>query len=107
MKNLKEFLLPAPQRTAEDNLPMIAAQKSAIIGAIFGGYIGYLLRPSIPVYGQLSFETVISRGAHLRGFEQLFVPAAQLSFNYIIAGIIIGAFIGLIVYGIYIKKDTK
>ena len=45
--------------------------------------------------GQLPFETVITRGANLKGMDQLFVPLAQNSFNITMAGLVIGTILGL------------
>ena len=70
--------------------------KLGIAGLIIGGIVGFLLRPSVPLMGQLPFTTVITRGANLRGFDQLLTGYARTSFNYLVAGIIVGAVIGLI-----------
>ena len=67
-----------------------------IAGLLIGSVVGYLLRPSVPFMGQLPFTTVITRGANLRGFDQLLTGYARTSFNYLIAGMILGAIIGLI-----------
>lgn len=78
---------------------------SMVLGALAGGYVGFLLRPMSALYGQLPFETVIVQGANLRGeFERLLIPLAQLSFNYMVAGAIIGAFIGLVTYRVLFRK---
>lgn len=63
-------------------------------GALAGGILGYLLRPSAPFIGQLSFESVITRGANLHGADTLLIPFAETSFNYLIAGVIIGGIVG-------------
>jgi hypothetical protein len=47
--------------------------------------------------GQLPFGAVITRGATLKGVDQILVPLAQRSFNIMMAGLIIGAVIGLVV----------
>ena len=70
--------------------------KLGIAGLIIGGIVGFLLRPSVPLMGQLPFTTVITRGANLHGFDQLLTGYARTSFNYLVAGIIVGAVIGLI-----------
>ncbi len=67
-----------------------------IAGLLIGSVVGYLLRPSVPFMGQLPFTTVITRGANLRGFDQLLTGYARTSFNYLIAGMILGAIVGLI-----------
>jgi len=67
----------------------------AVLGFFAGGFIGYLLRPSHPYIGQLPFETVITRGAKLEEFDSfLYGPIAEVSFNYIVVGAILGLFIG-------------
>ena len=35
-----------------------------LLGALIGGLIGFLLRPSVPIIGQLPFEHVITAGAN-------------------------------------------
>jgi hypothetical protein len=70
--------------------------KLLLAGLAVGGLVGFLLRPSVPLMGQLPFITVISRGANLRGLDQLLTGYARTSFNYLVAGIIVGAVIGMI-----------
>jgi uncharacterized membrane protein (UPF0136 family) len=70
--------------------------KLAITGLLIGGLIGFLLRPSVPLMGQLPFTTVITRGANLRGLDQLLLGYARSSFNYLVAGVVLGAIVGLI-----------
>ena len=70
--------------------------KLAIVGLLIGGAVGFLLRPSVPLMGQLPFTTVITRGANLRGLDQLLLGYARSSFNYVVAGVVLGALIGLI-----------
>jgi hypothetical protein len=65
-----------------------------IVGGVLGGFVGFLLRPSPMLIGQLPFETVLLRGANLRGMDMLLVPVAQTSFNMVVAGAIIGAVVG-------------
>lgn len=64
------------------------------LGLLLGGLVGFLLRPSATLVGQLPFETVITRGANLSGLNRLLVPTAQTSFNILVAGALIGAFAG-------------
>ena len=66
-------------------------------GAVIGGTIGFLLRPSALLIGQLPFTTVITRGANLAGVDQVLVPLAQKSFNIMVAGAIIGAVVGAVI----------
>ena len=71
--------------------------KLLLAGVAVGGLVGFLLRPSVPLMGQLPFITVITRGANLRGLDQLLTGYARTSFNYLVAGILVGAVVGLIV----------
>ena len=61
------------------------------VGFVLGGFIGFLMRPSVMLIGQLPLGTVITRGSALSGLEQLAVPAAQQSFNVMVTGALIGA----------------
>lgn len=70
--------------------------KLTIAGLLMGSIVGFLLRPSVPSTGQLPFTTVITRGANLRGLDQLLLGYAHTSFNYLIAGMILGAIVGMI-----------
>jgi len=70
--------------------------KLLLAGLAVGGLVGFLLRPTVPLMGQLPFITVITRGANLRGLDQLLTGYARTSFNYLVAGIIVGAVIGMI-----------
>lgn len=63
-------------------------------GILIGSFIGFLLRPSVPMVGQLDFMTVITRGANLQGLDQLLISVAETSFNYLFVGTIIGGAIG-------------
>ena len=70
--------------------------KLTIAGLLIGSVVGFLLRPSVPLMGQLPFTTVVTRGANLRGLDQLLLGYARTSFNYLIAGMVIGTIVGLI-----------
>lgn len=78
-------------------LPQSSADATALtililgIGAIFGGLLGFLFRPSAPMIGQLPFDTVITRGSDLKGIEIFLKPTAEVSFNYVLGGAIIGS----------------
>jgi hypothetical protein len=74
-------------------------------GAFIGSFIGYLLRPSAPLVGQLPLTTVLTRGSDLRGINQILIPLAQTSFNYIIVGIVLGWVIGAIA-GLLLSKRS-
>jgi len=64
------------------------------IGILVGGFLGFLMRPSVFLIGQLPFGTVITRGSALSGIDQLLVPTAQQSFNVMVLGALIGAAVG-------------
>jgi hypothetical protein len=70
---------------------------ATLIGAIGGGLVGFFLRPSVPLLGQLPFETVISRGANLSGLDIILRSTAETSFNYLAAGLVAGAILGWMV----------
>ncbi len=72
---------------------------AAVFGALFGGLVAFLLRPSI-MGEQLPFSAVITRGATLKGMGQLAAPLAHSSFNYFVAGILVGAFTGFFLHHI-------
>ena len=66
------------------------------VGFVLGGFVGFLLRPSAPFIGQLSFVTVITRGATLSGLDRLLVPTAETSFNYMVSGALLVGMIGAV-----------
>ncbi len=68
-----------------------------VVGLLVGGFVGFQLRPSAFLVGQLPFETVITRGANLKGLDALLISTAQTSFNYMLAGAALGAACGLAV----------
>jgi hypothetical protein len=68
-----------------------------VIGFFIGGLIAFLYRPSAFLVGQLPFDVVITRGANLKGVDQVLIPLAQSSFNNMIAIALIGALIGIAV----------
>lgn len=68
----------------------------ALLGILVGGYIGFLLRPSLMLVGQLPFKKVIFAGINLKGVDQLFVKTAQTSFLYMALGAVGGLVMGLI-----------
>ena len=76
------------------------------LGLILGGVIGFLLRPSAMLIGQLPFETVISRGANLQGLDKLLVPTAQSSFNIMVVGAIVGAVVGVVVGQMLARRSS-
>ncbi len=73
-------------------------------GFLAGAAIGYLYRPPAILVGQLPFEHVISRGTTLKGLDQMFLEVAQKSFDYMVAGGIIGAVLGVVAAILYQRK---
>jgi hypothetical protein len=65
------------------------------IGFFIGGITGFLYRPSAFLIGQLPLDVVITRGANLKGMDQVLIPLAQSSFNNMIAIGLIGALVGI------------
>jgi hypothetical protein len=76
-----------------------------VIGLFVGAFVGFQLRPSAFLVGQLPLGTVITRGANLSGLDVLLVSTAQTSFNYMLAGAAVGAACGLAV-GLLTSKRT-
>lgn len=68
----------------------------AVGGTIMGGYIGYLLRPTVPMLGKIPFPDLITRGSRLDGINPLLVSSARTSFNYFMAGVLLGIALGAI-----------
>lgn len=77
-----------------------------IVGLAVGASVGYFYRPPAFLVGQLPFDVVITRGGSLQGFEQIYLHVARTSFNYLLAGGVIGATLG-IVGGIFLSKRGK
>jgi hypothetical protein len=77
----------------------------AVIGILVGGFIGFLLRPSLLLVGQLPFEKVILAGTNLKGVDQFFVKTAQTSFLYMVLGAAGGLVIGLILAAVMTGKQ--
>lgn len=95
-----------PLNRASSSTPRKIIVGLGSLGIFVGGAIGFLLRPSAPLVGQLPFETVITQGSHLRGFDRVLVATAQASFNYMIVGVILGAVIGAIIGAFFAKKKS-
>jgi uncharacterized membrane protein YfcA len=66
-----------------------------IAGALVGGVLGFLFRPSLPLIGQLPFSVVITAGANLTDADaSLLKPIARQSLGYLIAGTAVVGFAG-------------
>ncbi|WP_445476302.1 hypothetical protein ACT9XH_06275 [Methanococcoides methylutens] len=74
------------------------------LGTLIGGSIAFLLRPEAPQIGQLPFGVVATRGTELTSVDEMLIPIAEASFNYMIAGAIIGAIIGMAIFWTMSKK---
>jgi hypothetical protein len=68
-----------------------------IVGFVAGGFLGFLYRPSAFLIGQLPFDVVITRGANLKGMDQVLISMAQTSFNNMATVAVVGAVIGFVV----------
>ena len=95
---------PAKQHNSTPGYPGVLY----VLGPLMGGMIGYLMRPSVFLIGQLPFSTVITRGARLHGLDMaLLVPTAQQSFNYLALGFLAGLAVAYILVQITRYKATQ
>lgn len=78
----------------------------AVIGFLIGGFVGFQLRPAAFLVGQLPFGTVLTRGSNLTGLEALLIPTAQTSFNYMLAGAVLGAACGALAGALGSKRTA-
>lgn len=69
----------------------------AVVGLLLGAAVGYFYRPPAFLVGQLPFHVVITRGTTLKGLDQVYIPVAESSFNYLLAGAVLGAVVGYLV----------
>jgi hypothetical protein len=65
--------------------------RGCALGVMLGAFVGFLMRPNVPLVGQLPFGVVLTRGSYLTGLDTLVRSAAEQSFNYMLIGAIIGA----------------
>jgi hypothetical protein len=83
--------------------PLVPA---GLAGFVAGAAVGYLYRPPALLIGQLPFKYVITRGTSLKGIDQIYIPTAEASFNYLLAGGLVGA--GVAVAAIlFLKRGSK
>jgi hypothetical protein len=78
-----------------------------VVGFLVGGFVGFQLRPAAFLVGQLPFGTVITRGSNLSGLESLLIPTAQTSFNYMLAGAVLGAVCGAVVGALGPRRTAR
>lgn len=76
-------------------------------GFLLGALAGFLLRPSVPMVGQLPFDVVVTRGANLSGVEVVMRSTAERSFNYMLVAAIIGAVVLGIGAGLTAKRESE
>ena len=81
---------PVLAMVAAENKPGIHAGFD-VLGGMLGAAIGFLMRPSVPLVGQLPLGVVLTRGLTLNGLDVLLRSTAEESFNYIVIGAILGA----------------
>ena len=65
-------------------------------GFLLGAGVAFFYRPPAILVGQLPFRHVITRGASLKGFEQVYIEVAQRSFDYLLVGGLLGAGVGIV-----------
>jgi hypothetical protein len=75
-------------------------------GFLLGSFLGYLLRPSAFLVGQLPLGHILTRGANFTGLDQMLVPMAQKSFNLMLAMALVGA-AGGCVLGYFLTRKTQ
>jgi hypothetical protein len=68
---------------------------ACLLGILLGGFVGYLLVPSLPFVGKLPLGHIFTRGAFLEGLDTMLVSVAETSFNYMLLGAILGGVIGI------------
>jgi uncharacterized membrane protein (Fun14 family) len=95
--NLRSPLTPPDQE--EDMLESARPDSpgrgpSILLGAILGAAVGFALRPSNILTGQLDLETVLMRGANLTGLDQLLKSQAEASSNMLLLCAVVGAALG-------------
>jgi len=78
-----------------------------VLGGIIGALLGFLFRPSVPLLGQLPFETVITRGANLHGLDVILKSTAEQSFNYLVVGALLGILAGFLLGKLSSGRQTK
>lgn len=91
---MNETSSPIPSQTPET--VALPSKRFTVAGLLVGAFIGFLLRPSAMLIGQLPFTVVMTRGANLEGLDEMLVPLAQTSFNYMLVGGVVGALVGLV-----------
>ncbi len=91
---------PPPRTSGGRTVPVVA-------GVVLGLVVSFLLRPSVPLTGQLPLGIVLTRGATLRDLDALLIPVAQQSFNYLLAGGVVGGVGGLLFAQFFSRKPGQ
>jgi hypothetical protein len=68
---------------------------AGLLGGVAGGWISFLLRPSLPGVGQLSLGIALTRGYKLNPTDTAKVAIAHASFDYMLAAAVLGVVIGI------------
>jgi hypothetical protein len=97
-KACKKCRSTKPGAPADPHKPLTDAVAAAVIGAFVGMVLGFLLRPSVPLVGQLPLQVVITAGSGLTGLDTILKGTAETSFNYLLVGALIGGFLGYFLY---------
>ncbi len=87
--------------------PKMLMISMGMVGCLAGGFIGFLLRPSAFMIGQLPLQHVITRGQSLQGVERVFLSLARESFNTMMIGAAIGLLAGIVIGCFITAKGSR
>lgn len=82
---------PAQPGKSGPDSAMVAA---VLVGGFLGAVVGILLRPAIPMVGQLPVGIVLTGGICLAGVDEWALGIARQSFNQVLAAAVLGAAVG-------------
>ncbi len=74
------------------------------LGLLLGGFVGILLRPSLPPIGPLPLDAVFSRGAGLSGGEAGLADEARKAFDRIVLTALLGAAAGAAAAALLVRR---
>ncbi len=67
----------------------------AVLGAVIGGILGFLARPSIPIIGRLPLDAVLTRAATYHGLASGYIhQVADRSLGILVLGAAVGGVVG-------------
>ncbi len=67
----------------------------AVVGAVIGGILGFLARPSIPIIGRLPLDAVLTRASTYHGLASGYIhQVADRSLGVLVLGVALGGVIG-------------